>query len=78
MRLFFESGRSLFSAESSPALSNSNWTPLFTHLFHNMKSIPFYSGLGLLALLASCSVYKNAPIDLERGGSRVEAGVRGH
>lgn len=79
MRLFFESGRSLFSAESSSALSNSNWTPLFTHLFHYMKSIPFYSGLGLLALLASCSVYKNAPIDLnaEEAAWRQESGAIG-
>lgn len=29
-----------------------------------MTSIPFYTGLGLLALLGSCSVYKSAPIDL--------------
>lgn len=29
-----------------------------------MTSIPFYTGLGLLAFLGSCSVYKSAPIDL--------------
>ena len=42
-----------------------------------MKSIPFYSGLGLLALLASCSVYKNAPIDLnaEEAAWRQESGA---
>ena len=44
-----------------------------------MKSIPFYSGLGLLALLASCSVYKNAPIDLnaEEAAWRQESGAIG-
>lgn len=29
-----------------------------------MKSLPLFAGLGLTAFLSSCSVYKNAPIDL--------------
>lgn len=29
-----------------------------------MKSTPFFAGIGLAALLSSCSVYHSAPIDL--------------
>lgn len=45
-----------------------------------MKSISFYTGLGLLSLLASCSVYKNAPIDLnaEEAAWKQESGTIGH
>lgn len=45
-----------------------------------MNSIPFYTGLGLLALISSCSVYKSAPIDLntEEAAWKQKARVSAH